>query len=59
VAVERRRRRREGSVVYSKSDGTWIACTSLGVVDGKRIYVRVVPENQREAVALLNRRTGA
>lgn len=35
--MARRRRRGEGSVFYSKSEKTWIARVSLGIVNGKRV----------------------
>jgi integrase len=60
--AKRRRRRNEGSVFYSKSDGSWIARYPLGVRDGKRVGKKVrAPTEQAAKVELerLHRAYGA
>ncbi len=49
-----RRRRGDGSVFYSKSEGCWVARVSLGFRDGKRIRRRVRAGNERDARAELD-----
>lgn len=48
-----RRRRGEGSVFYSRSEGAWIARISLGIVDGKRVRHKVRAPNRDAAKAEL------
>lgn len=53
--ARRRRRRNEGSVFFSKSDGAWIARFPLGVRDGRRVGKKVRCHSESDAKAELER----